>query len=236
MKTALVTGSARGIGRGVALALAEAGYGVAIHYRSSVDEAEKTRLEAQAFGVQAVTLQADLSDPKQAESLVLEVAQKLGGLGVLINNVGNYKKDALTEMPLEDWHEMFDTNLHSSFYTCRAAIPIMRPQKFGRIINFGYAGANNLISRPRTTAYVIAKTGVTLMTKAIATTEIQHGITANVIAPGVIETSISQPIADIPAARIGRIDEISSAVLYFLSDQAQYVTGQTLEVAGGWNL
>jgi 3-oxoacyl-[acyl-carrier protein] reductase len=236
MKTALVTGAARGIGRGVALSLAEAGYGIAIHYKTSVEEAEQTRLEARAFGVQAVTFQADLTDPIQAEKLVLEAAKKLGGLGVLINNVGNYKKDALTEMPLEDWHEMFDTNLHSSFYTCRAAIPIMRSQKFGRIINFGYAGANNLISRPRTTAYVIAKTGVTLMTKAIAATEIEHGITANVIAPGVIETSVSQPLADIPAGRLGRIDEISSAVLYFLSDQSQYVTGQTLEVAGGWNL
>jgi 3-oxoacyl-[acyl-carrier protein] reductase len=236
VKTALVTGSARGIGRGVALALAEAGYGVAIHYRSSVNEAEQTRLEVQEFGGKAITLQADLTDSKQAEKLVLEAANQLGGLGVLVNNVGNYKKGALTEMPLEDWHEMFDTNLHSSFYTCRAAIPIMRLQKYGRIINFGYAGANNLISRPRTTAYVIAKTGVTLMTKAIAATEIQHGITANVIAPGVIENSISQPISDIPAARLGRIDEISSAVMYFLSDQAQYVTGQTLEVAGGWNL
>jgi 3-oxoacyl-[acyl-carrier protein] reductase len=236
MKTALVTGSARGIGRGVALTLAEAGYNVVIHYRNSVDGAEQTRLEAQAFGVQAVTLQADLSDAKQAESLVLEASLKLGDLGVLINIVGNYKKDSLTEMPFEDWHEMFDTNLHSSFYTCRAAIPIMRSQKFGRIINFGYAGANNLISRPRTTAYVIAKTGVNLMTKAIAATEIEHGITANVIAPGVIETSVSQPLEAIPAGRLGRIDEISSAVLYFLSDQAQYVTGQTLEVAGGWNL
>lgn len=236
MKTALVTGSARGIGRGVALDLAEAGFGVAIHYWSSVDEAEKTRLEAQSFGVQAVKLQADLTDSIQAEKLVLEAANQLGSLGVLVNNVGNYKKGALTEMPLEEWHEMFDTNLHSSFYTCRAAIPIMRSQQFGRIINFGYAGANNLISRPSTTAYVIAKTGVTLMTKAIAATEIQHGITANVIAPGVIETSISQPLEDIPAARPGRIDEVSGAVLYFLSDQAQYVTGQTLEVAGGWNL
>jgi 3-oxoacyl-[acyl-carrier protein] reductase len=236
VKTALVTGSARGIGRGVALALAEAGFSVAIHYRSSGDEAEQTRLEAAAFGVKAVSLHADLTDPKQAEKLVLEAANQLGGLGVLVNNVGNYKKDALTEMPLEDWFEMFDTNLHSSFYTCRAAIPIMRSQKFGRIVNFGYAGATNLISRPRTTAYVIAKTGVTLMTKAIAATEIQYGITANVVAPGVIETSVSQPITDIPAARLGRIDEVSSAVMYFLSDQAQYVTGQTLEVAGAWNL
>jgi 3-oxoacyl-[acyl-carrier protein] reductase len=236
VKTALVTGSVRGIGRGLVLALAEAGYGVAIHYRSSGDEAEKTRLEAQAFGVKAISLQADLTDPKRAEKLVLESVNQLGGLGVLVNNVGNYKKGSLTEMPLEDWFEMFDTNLHSSLYTCRAAIPIMRSQQFGRIINFGYAGANNLISRPRTTAYVIAKTGVTLMTKAIAATEIQHGITANVIAPGVIETSISQPISEIPAGRLGRIDEVSSAMMYFLSDRAQYLTGQTLEVAGGWNL
>jgi 3-oxoacyl-[acyl-carrier protein] reductase len=236
MKTALVTGSARGIGRGVALALAEAGYSVAIHYRSSGDQAEQTRREVQGFGVNAIALQADLTDSTQAEKLVLDAAKQLGSLGVLVNNVGNYKKGTLTEMSLEDWHEMFDTNLHSSFYTCRAAIPVMRSQGFGRIVNFGYAGANSLISRPRTTAYVIAKTGVTLMTKAIAATEIQHGITANVIAPGVIENSVSQPLADIPAARLGRIDEVSSAVLYFLSDQARYVTGQTLEVAGGWNL
>jgi 3-oxoacyl-[acyl-carrier protein] reductase len=236
MKTALVTGSARGIGRGVALALAKAGYNVAIHYRSSFIEAEKTRLEVQALGVRAILLQADLTDPTHAERIVLEAANQLGGLGVLVNNIGNYKKDSLTEMPLEEWHEMFNTNLHASFYTCRTAIPIMRNQKYGRIINFGYAGANNLISRPRTTAYVIAKTGVTLMTKTIAATEIQFGITANVIAPGVIENSISQPLDDIPAARLGRIDEVSSAVLYFLSDQAQYVTGQTLEIAGGWNL
>ena len=236
MKTALVTGAARGIGRGIALGLAEAGYDIVIHCRNSRDDAEQVRLEAQAFGVKAFVSQADVSDSNQARDLVLESAKSLGSLGVLVNNVGNYSKGPLTEFPLEDWHEMFNSNLHSSYYTCRAAIPIMRAQRYGRIINLGFAGATNLISRPNQTAYVIAKTGVTLLTKAIATSEAAHGITANVIAPGVIENSISQPVHEIPAGRLGDVSEVSSAVLYFLSEHSQYITGQTLEVSGGWNL
>ena len=236
MKTALVTGAAKGIGRGVALALAEAGYDLVIHCKSSRDQAEEVRLEAETFGVKAFVLQADVSDSNEARELVLESAKLLGSLGVLVNNVGNYAKGPLTEFPLEDWHEMFNTNLHSSYYTCRAAIPIMRAQRHGRIINLGFAGAGNLISRPNQTAYVIAKTGVTLLTKAIAKSEAEHGITANVIAPGVIENSISQPISEIPAGRLGQVSEISNAVLYFISERSPYITGQTLEVAGGWNL
>ena len=236
MKTALVTGAARGIGRGIALALAEAGYDLVIHCRNSREQAENLRLEAEAFGAKAFVLQADVSDSEQARELVLEAAKLLGSLGVLVNNVGNYAKGPLSEFPLEDWHEMFNTNLHSSYYTCRAAIPIMRAQRHGRIINLGFAGATNLISRPNQTAYVIAKTGVTLLTKAIAKSEAAHGITANVIAPGVIENSISQPVHEIPAGRLGHIQEVSSAVLYLLSEHSQYITGQTLEVSGGWNL
>jgi NAD(P)-dependent dehydrogenase (short-subunit alcohol dehydrogenase family) len=110
----------------------------------------------------------------------------------------------------------------------------MRSQKFGRIINIGFAGAQNLLARAGITPYAIAKTGVLLLTKAIAKTEAEHGITANVVAPGVIENSISQPLEQIPMQRLGTILEVASAVKYFLENP--YITGQTLEVSGGWNL
>ena len=235
-RAALVTGSGKGIGRGVALALAGAGYDVAIHYRTSFDEAETVRLEAESFGVRAVALKADVTDPNEAEKLVHGAIAAFGRLDALVNNVGNYVRKPLLDLEIEEWKDMFDSNLNATFYTCRAAIPPMRAAHYGRIVNIGYAGARNLLSRPGIVPYAIAKTGVDLLTKAIAKTEIERGITANVVAPGVIENSITKPTSEIPAGRTGRIEEVAGAVLYFLSDAAEYVTGQTLEVAGGWNL
>ena len=236
LKTALVTGSAKGIGRGIALELARNGYDVAIHYKSSKAEAEAFKLELEALGVKAVALQADVTQPLEAEKLVQDAASALGGLGVLVNNVGDYVRKPLIDLEIAEWHTMMDTNLNATFYTCRAAILIMRNQKFGRIVNIGFAGAQNLVSRATITPYVIAKTGVLLLTKAIAKAEAEHGITANVIAPGVIENSISQPLEQIPMKRLGTTLEVAQAVLFYLSETSNYITGQTLEVAGAWNL
>ena len=234
LKTALITGSAKGIGRGIALELAKSGYDLAIHYRSSQREAEQLQLEIQELGVKAIVLKADVTNATEAEKLIQDAARDLGGLGVLVNNVGDYIRKPLSDLEIEDWQTMMDTNLNATFYTCRAAIPIMRSQKFGRIINTGFAGAQNLVARAGITPYVIAKTGVLLLTKAIAKTEAEHGITANVVAPGVIENSVSQPLEQIPMQRLGTILEVASAVKYFLENP--YITGQTLEVSGGWNL
>jgi NAD(P)-dependent dehydrogenase (short-subunit alcohol dehydrogenase family) len=233
---ALVTGSARGIGRGIALELARAGHDVAIHYRHSAAEAEATRAEAEAFGVRAAVLRADLRDRAAAAALVGEAHAALGSLRVLVNNVGNYVYTPLDELTLDAWDDVLATNLDATFQTCRAAIPLMRAAGGGRIVNVGYAGAQNLVARPGLVAYAIAKTGVVLLTKAIARAEARNGITANVVAPGVIENSATKPLAEIPMGREGRIDEVAAAVRYFVSDQAEYVTGQVLDVAGGWNV
>lgn len=235
-RAALVTGSGKGIGRGIALALARSGYDVAIHYRTSKDEAQTVKLEVESFGVRAVVLRADVTKPNQAEKLVEAALRAFGRLDVLVNNVGNYVRKPLLDLEIGEWQDMFDSNLNATFYTCRAAIPIMRQARYGRIVNIGYAGARNLLARPGIVPYAIAKTGVDLLTKAIARTEIEHGITANVVAPGVLENSVSKPTSEIPAGRLGRIEELTGAVLYFVSDEAEYVTGQTLEIAGGWNL
>ncbi len=233
---ALVTGSASGIGRGIALALARDGYDVAVHYKRSAADAEATRAEIEALGARAITLQADLTDRLAAAALVEQASDELGSLAVLVNNVGNYVYRPLDELSFEEWDDVFATNLDATFATCRTAVPLMRAAGGGRIVNLGYAGAQNLVARPNMTAYAIAKTGVVLLTKAIARAEAANGITANVVAPGVIENSATKPLGEIPAGRAGRIEEVAAAVLYFVSPGAEYVTGQVLEVAGGWNL
>jgi 3-oxoacyl-[acyl-carrier protein] reductase len=233
---ALVTGSARGIGRGIALALAGAGYDVAVHYRRSRAEAEAVRRDVERAGRRAVVLQADVTDLEQAATLVERAHDALGSLVVLVNNVGNYVYRPLDELTWSEWEEMLASNLSSTFACCRAALPLMRARGEGRIVNIGYAGAQNLLARPHVTAYAIAKTGVVLLTKAIAKAEAARGITANVVAPGVIENSRSKPLAEIPAGRVGRIEEVAATVVWLCSPQAAYVTGQVIEVAGGWNL
>jgi NAD(P)-dependent dehydrogenase (short-subunit alcohol dehydrogenase family) len=233
---ALVTGSARGIGRAIALALAAEGLDVAIHYRRSGAEAREVAAAAEALGVRAVTLQADVTVEAEAHALVDAAAQALGGLRVLVNNVGNYHKGPLAELDAGTWHHMLDSNLHATFYACQRAVPIMRAAGGGRIVNIGYTGAELLKARPGIVAYQIAKTGVILYTKALARSEAAHGITANVVSPGVMENSVTQPMDEIPMGRTGTLDELVAAVRYLLSPPARYVTGVHLEVAGGWNL
>ena len=236
MKTALVTGAAKGIGRAIALRLAQAGYDLAVHYHSSRAEALSTCHELESLGVKAVLRQADLRDSNQAQELVQLAARELGGLGVLVNNVGNYLKKPFDSQTIEDWHEMLNSNLNNTFYTCHAALPIMRQQKYGRIINLGFAGTQQLQARPTVLPYVIAKTGVILLTKAIAQAEALNGITANVVSPGVIENSLSKPLDLIPMGRLGTLEELTEAVWFFVQPSSSYVTGQVLEVAGGFQL
>jgi 3-oxoacyl-[acyl-carrier protein] reductase len=234
MKTALVTGAARGIGQAIALRLAQQGYSVALHYHTSRSDAEQTCVQLRSLGAQAIALQADLRKATEATALVQEAAQELGSLGVLVNNVGNYIKKPLAQLEISDWQEMLDSNLNNTFYTCHAALPIMRVQQHGRIVNLGFSGAQNLIARPHILPYTIAKTGVILLTKAIAQAEAAHGITANVVAPGVIENSISQPLNLIPVGRLGRLEELAEAVWFCVKEP--YLTGQIIEVAGGFGL
>lgn len=236
MPGALVTGSAQGIGRELLLSLAEAGYDVVVNFRNSRAEAEAVAEKARSAGVEAAVLQADVSDPEAASWLVDEAHRVTGGLRVLINNVGDYDSGPLSELTTETWHEMFASNLHSTFYTCQRAVPLLRAGGGGRIINLGYAGAEHLRARPTIAAYAIAKTGVILYSKALAKAEAGHGITVNVISPGVMENSVTRPKREIPAGRLGRLEELVAVARYLVSDEAAYITGTTTEVAGGWNL
>lgn len=235
--TALVTGAARGIGRGLALALAAEGYAVAAHYRGSEEAARETAGLCTARGVRATALQADLTDPGQARQLVraAHAAFPESPLAVLVNNVGNYVHKPLLDTTDAEWADMLGSNLTATFATCQAAAPLMRDSGFGRIVNLGYAGAGQLVARPGIVPYAIAKAGVLHLTRALAQVLAGTGVSVNVVAPGVIETSVSQPLREIPAGRAGTVAELVDAALYFVR-ASDYVTGQELEVAGGWNL
>lgn len=233
---ALVTGSARGIGRTLLLALAEGGHDVAVQYRTSRDAAEAVAAEARALGVRSVVLRADVTDEAQARDLVDAAADGLGRLDVVVNNVGNYHRGPLDELASDAWHAMMDSNLNATFYVCQHAAPRLRSSPAGRIVNIGYAGSDALVAKPGIIAYQIAKTGVLLYSRALAKREAPHGTTVNVIAPGVIENSVTQPIEEIPMGRPGTLEEMASALAYLVSDEARYVTGAYLPVAGGWNL
>lgn len=234
---ALVTGAARGIGRAIALELARSGCHVAVHYRSSVDDAETTAAEIRTHGVLAETFAADITQAEETTALVERVHEALGGPDILVNNVGNYHQGPLEALEPETWHAMFDANLHCTFYLCRAALPQMQRRGWGRIVNLGYAGAENLKARPSIVPYAIAKTGVILYSKALAATYAKDGITVNVVSPGIIENSVSKPErSSLPMGRYGTLEELAGAVRYLVSEDAAYVSGVTLEVAGGWNL
>jgi 3-oxoacyl-[acyl-carrier protein] reductase len=156
-------------------------------------------------------------------------------LAVLVNNVGNYVHKPLLETTDAEWADMLGSNLTATFATCQAAAPLMQAAGSGRIVNLGYAGAKHLIARPGIVPYVIAKAGVLHLSHALGKVLAGSGVSVNVVSPGVIETSVSQPLREIPAGRVGTVEELLSAVLYFVR-ASDYVTGQELEVAGGWNL
>lgn len=233
-RTALVTGSAKGIGKAILLALAREGFDVAVHYKNSELEAETTRQEAEALGVRSIKLQADVTQPEEAQRLVSAAASELGGLHVLVNNVGDYLKTPIEKCSPQEWQRMLDSNLNATFYVTQAAIPHMVRAGWGRVVNIGFAGAQNLLARPGITAYVIAKTGVILYSKALAKQLARQGITVNVVSPGIAENSISKPIEEIPMGRLADLEELARAVLFFVREG--YVTGQVIEVSGGWNL
>jgi NAD(P)-dependent dehydrogenase (short-subunit alcohol dehydrogenase family) len=235
-KVALVTGSAKGIGRAILLALAQQDFDVAVHYNQSALEAEQTRQEAERHGVRAIKVKADVTRVEEAQGLIGEVVEQLGGLQVLVNNVGDYLKKPIDQTTPEEWHWMLNSNLNAAFYLTQAALPYLSQTGYGRVINIGFAGAHNLLARPEITPYVIAKSGLIIYSKSLAQRLAPKGVTVNVVSPGVAENSVSKPIDEIPMGRLAYLEELARAVLFFVDEANGYLTGQVVEVSGGWNL
>ena len=241
---ALVTGASKGIGRAIALELAKNKFDVAINYNRSQEDAEKLCDEIKSLGVKAGIFQADVSVQEQAAKLFADVKSSMGEtVSVLVNNAGITRDTLLMRMKPEDWLTVINTNLNATFFCTREAIRDMAKARYGRIINI--ASIVGLIGNTGQANYSASKAGIIGFTKSVAREYAERGITANAIAPGFIDTDMTEKlkpdikesiIKTIPAGKIGNPEDVAKAVLFFASESSSYITGQTLAVDGGMTM
>lgn len=235
-KIALVTGGTRGIGKGISIALKNAGYLVAANYNSGKEKAEQF---SQETGIPVFSW--DVSNYEACAQGVADVEKALGGsIDILVNNAGITKDGMLHKMDESAWDAVISTNLKSIYNMCRAVIVGMRDKKFGRIINM--SSVNGLKGQLGQTNYSAAKAGILGFTKSLALESAARGITVNAVAPGYISTDMTEVIRDdikekiiagIPVGRFGTIEEIAHAILFLVDEKASYITGATLSINGG---
>lgn len=239
-KTALVTGASRGIGRAIALALASKGFAVALNYAGSHDAAEAVKKEIEAAGGKAFTVQGDVSKSEDVDRIFKTVKDEFGGLDVLVNNAGINRDALLIRMKESNWDDVIATDLKSDFLTTKVAAAMMMRKRKGSIINI--SSVVGIMGNIGQANYAAAKAGVIGLTKACAKEMAARNIRVNAVAPGFIETAMTDGIpekiregmiASIPMGRMGQPEDIARAVCFLASDDASYITGQVLVVDGG---
>lgn len=239
-RAAVVTGASRGIGRAIALELACRGAKVVVNYRQDAAAAAQTVAAIELAGGTATAAQADVSDLLQAQSLVKTATEAYGRLDILVNNAGTTRDQVIVMMKEEDWDTVIQVDLKSVYNTCKAAARGMMRQRYGRIINI--SSVVGIAGQAGQTNYAAAKAGVIGFTKSLAKELGPRGITANVIAPGLIPTDLTADLPQdllqtaidhTPLGRAGRAEEIAYAVAFLASDEAAFITGAILPVDGG---
>jgi len=243
-KVVLVTGSSRGIGAAILEGFARAGATCVLHYFD--DPKRENRCDAEAHGaklrglnVPVHLIAADVRSAEAVEKLMHAIRDQLGGLDILVNNAGILRDRTIRKLSLDDWHSVVQTNLDGVFYCCKYGVEMLRDN--GRIVNI--ASIAGLYPFHGQTNYAAAKAGVIAVTKVLAKELARRGITANAVAPGVVETSMigdirpevmTEYLKQIPVGRLGKPEDVANAVLFFASEESGYVTGQVLPVTGGW--
>ena len=240
-RVAIVTGSGQGIGKGIALALAGAGARVVVNDLVS-ERVDEVVAEFSASGLAAVGHAADVATAEGAEGLVAATLDAHGRVDILVNNVGTARDGWLAKMSEEDWDLVLNVNLKSQFLCCRAVAPHMMEQKYGRIINIS---SRAWLGGPGQANYAASKGAVISLTRTLALEMARYGITANCIAPALVDTPLFRGLKEevqerliktIPAGRVGTPEDIGNAALFLAADESSYVTGQTLYVCGGRSL
>lgn len=239
-KRALITGGSRGIGKAIALKLAEAGADVMMNYFGDIAEAEAAAAECRAFGVKVAICPGDVSNSEDVEQLFKAAVAELGGVDILVNNAGITRDGLLLRMSDEDFDKVLATNLRGAFLCMRAAAKLMLKQRFGRIVSISSVVA--LRGNAGQVNYAASKAGIIGMTKSLAREAASRNVTVNALAPGFIETDMTavlpaavreKMLAGIPAGRMGQPEDVAAAALFLASPAASYITGQVLRVDGG---
>lgn len=239
-KVALVTGASRGIGRAIALELAKSGADVAVNYAGSEQAAEEVVQAVQAMGRRAVRIKADVGSADEADAMVAQVLESFERIDILVNNAGITRDNLIMRMKEDEFDQVININLKGVFNCVKAVTRPMMKQRSGRIINI--SSVVGALGNPGQANYVAAKAGVIGLTKAAARELASRGITVNAVAPGFIATDMTDKLSEdqkaallpqIPLSRMGRPEEIARAVRFLASDDASYMTGQTLHVDGG---
>jgi len=237
-KTALVTGASRGIGRAIALRLAEDGANVAVIYAGSADKAEAVVNEITALGVNAKAYRCNVADSAAVNETVKAVTNDLGKIDILVNNAGITRDGLMLRMKDEDFDAVLDTNLKGAFNMIRACYSGFIRKKSGRIINI--SSVSGIMGNAGQANYSASKAGVIGLTKSVARELASRGITCNAVAPGFIQTDMTENLGDnnpllnsIPLGRMGKPEDIAAAVTFLASDSAAYITGEVLKVDGG---
>lgn len=242
-KVALVTGGSRGIGRAIALRLAQSGAAVVVNYVSNADAASRVVAEIETLGHGALAVQADVGATAQAAALVKAALDAFGRLDILVNNAGIVRDTLLVRMREADWDDVLRVNLKGAFNTSKAAVRTMMRRRWGRIINI--SSVSGLMGQAGQVNYAASKAGLIGLTKSMVREFGSRGITVNVIAPGFIPTDINAALDDglldqlrglIPLGRFGVADEVAQAVVFLASDAAAYITGAVLPVDGGLSM
>lgn len=239
-KNALVTGASRGIGRSIAIQLAEEGYNVAVNFAGNKEKAEAVVAEIKAKGVESFAIQANVANGDEVKAMIKEVVSQLGTVDVLVNNAGITRDNLLMRMKESEWDDVIDTNLKGVFNCIQKVTPQMLRQRSGSIINL--SSVVGAVGNPGQANYVATKAGVIGLTKSAAKELASRNITVNAVAPGFIVSDMTDALTDdlkdqmlqqIPLSRFGEDTDIANTVAFLASDKAKYITGQTIHVNGG---
>ncbi|GAA0120926.1 MAG: 3-oxoacyl-[acyl-carrier-protein] reductase [Clostridium argentinense] len=239
-KNVVITGASRGIGRAIALKLASLGANIVFNFKNSVNKADELVEEIETLGVKAKAVQGDIANLKDAEELIRVCKEDFGSVDVLVNNAGITRDNLVMRMKEEDFDSVIDTNLKGTFNTIKHVTPIMMKQRSGKIINI--SSVVGIVGNAGQANYSASKAGVIGLTKSVAKELGSRGINVNAIAPGFIETDMTEVLKDnikenllksIPLKKLGSSEDVANLVVFLASEQSKYITGQVINVDGG---